>query len=62
MKETHEKTTSEKRQDERSENGRRGFLKKAAYVAPTLISLGTLLRTTDAKADFGPPPSAPANW
>ena len=62
MKETQEKITSEKRQDERSENSRRGFLKKAAYVAPTLISLGTLLRTTDAKADFGPPPSAPANW
>jgi len=62
MKETQEKRTSEKRQDERSENERRSFLKKAAYVAPTLISLGTLLRTTDAKADFGPPPSAPRNW
>ena len=38
---------------------RRSFIKKAAYVAPTLIALGTLTRPSDAKA--GPrPPSGPA--
>ena len=38
---------------------RRGFLKKSAYAAPTLIVLGGLLKPTKAKADFGPPPSDP---
>jgi len=38
---------------------RRSFLKKVAYVAPTLIALGTLTRPTDAKAGFGKPPSGP---
>ena len=42
-------------------NSRRLFIKKAVYVAPTLIALGTLVRPTSAKADFGPPPSAP-DW
>jgi len=40
---------------------RRSFMKKAAYVAPTLVALGTLMRPTDAKAGFGKPPSGP-NW
>ena len=39
---------------------RRTFIKKAAYVAPTLLALGTLTRPTDAKAGFGKPPSGPA--
>ncbi len=38
---------------------RRAFMKKAAYVAPTLIALGALTRPTDAKAGFGKPPSGP---
>lgn len=41
---------------------RRSFIKKAVYVAPTLLALGSLTRATDAKADFGPPPSAPDGW
>lgn len=38
---------------------RRSFLKKTAYAAPTLIVMGGLLRPTQIKAGFGPPPSAP---
>jgi len=38
---------------------RRTFIKKAAYIAPTLIALGSLTRPTDAEAGFGPPPSGP---
>jgi len=39
---------------------RRGFLKKTAYAAPTLIAMGTLMKPKSAKADdFGPPPSDP---
>lgn len=41
------------------QNDRRTFIKKAAYVAPTLIALGVLSRPTDAKAGFGRPPSGP---
>ena len=40
---------------------RRGFLKKAAYVAPTIVALGALMKPTETKADFGPPPSGP-DW
>ena len=61
MKESIRKITETKDIRENVENKRRGFLKKAAYVAPTLISLGTLLRSTDAKAGFGGPPDAPGN-
>jgi len=38
---------------------RRNFIKKAVYVAPTLIALGSLTRPTDAEAGFGRPPSGP---
>lgn len=38
---------------------RRTFIKKATYIAPTLIALGSLTRPTDAKAGFGRPPSGP---
>ena len=38
---------------------RRTFIKKAVYVAPTLVALGSLIRPTDAKAGFGKPPSGP---
>ncbi len=39
---------------------RRGFLKKTAYAAPTIIALGGLLKPRDAKADdFDRPPSDP---
>jgi len=62
MKETQDKIVTDKEENTKPEDERRSFLKKAAYAAPTLISLGTLMRTTDAKAAFGPPPSAPANW
>ena len=41
------------------QNDRRTFIKKAAYVAPTLMALGALSRPTDAKAGFGKPPSGP---
>jgi len=38
---------------------RRNFLKKTAYVAPTLLALGTLTKPTEVKAWFGGPPSDP---
>ena len=41
---------------------RRSFLKKVAYTAPTLLALGSLTRPSDAKAGFGPPPSAPNSF
>jgi len=34
---------------------RRSFIKKVAYVAPTLISLGYLKHPTPTKAEFGLP-------
>ena len=40
-------------------NSRRTFIKKAVYVAPTLIALGALTRPTETKALPGPPPSGP---
>ena len=40
---------------------RRNFLKKTAYAAPSLIVLGQLARPNRAKADLGPPPSAPGD-
>ena len=42
---------------------RRGFLKKAAYAAPTLVIMGQLVNPTGAKAwgeDPDGPPSKPA--
>ena len=44
---------------EEAVEARRTFIKKAAYVAPTLLVLGSLTRPTDAKAGFGKPPSGP---
>ena len=38
---------------------RRSFLKKAAYAAPTIVALGTLLKPTESEAGFGKPPSGP---
>ena len=43
----------------KEQESRRSFMKKAAYVAPTLVALGALTRPTDAKAGFGKPPSGP---
>lgn len=44
--------------EEQKKSARRAFIKKAAYVAPTLIALGTLTKGTDAHS-FETPPSAP---
>jgi len=52
------KREDENRKKERQK--RRGFLKKTAYAAPTLIAMGQLLRPTETEAGFGPPPSQPA--
>jgi hypothetical protein len=43
-------------EQKKREEGRRAFLKKVSYAAPTLVVLGTL---TKARAGFGPPPSDP---
>ena len=54
-------TADTKKQVESDTNSsRRTFIKKAAYIAPSLIILGTLSRPTDANARFGRPPSGPA--
>lgn len=47
---------------EETQKERRDFMKKALYSAPVLIPLGTLLRPTETKAGFGPPPSSPEIW
>jgi len=40
---------------------RRGFLKKAAWAAPTLVVLGELAKPTKVKAGFSGPPSDPGD-
>jgi len=46
----------EERQQKLLEKERRTFLKKAIYVAPTLVVLGHLSHPTSADAEsFGPP-------
>jgi len=49
-----------KKQEQEGLESRRSFIKKAAYAAPTLVALGTLMRPTEAKAGFGKPPSGPS--
>ena len=41
-------------------DARRIFLKKAAYAAPTIVALGALTKPTESEAGHGLPPSAPA--
>lgn len=41
-------------------DARRGFLKRDAYAAPTVVALGALTKPTESEA-FTKPPSAP-NW
>ncbi len=45
--------------EKKVQTDRRSFIKKAVYVAPTLMALGGLLRPTEVKAGFGKPPSGP---
>ena len=58
MKKVDNIDTTDNRQVDRDVS-RRNFIKKAVYVAPTLIALGSLTRPTDVKAGFGKPPSGP---
>ena len=55
----HHKEKKRSSASQKTETDRRSFIKKAAYVAPTLLALGALSRPTDAKAGFGKPPSGP---
>jgi len=43
------------------DSSRRGFLKKAAYAAPTIVALGALTKPTEAEASVAGkrPPSGP---
>ena len=42
------------------DSSRRGFLKKAAYTAPTIVALGALTKPIETKAaGFGKPPTGP---
>lgn len=54
-----EEKKKQKSSDTALNNERRSFLKKAKYVAPTLVALGALTKPTESKAGFGPPPSGP---
>lgn len=38
-------------------SSRRGFIKKAAYVTPSLMTLGALSKSNEAQAQFNLPPS-----
>jgi len=42
-------------------SSRRGFLKKAAYAAPTIVALGALMKPKEAEANLSnpKPPSGP---
>ena len=63
MAEAEKKRRERGRGGEEKEASRRKSLKKAAYVAPTLVVLGQLVRPKKASADdFGPPPSDPDGW
>ena len=42
-------------------DARRGFLKRAAYAAPTVVALGALMKPAESEAGHGLPPSA-SNW
>ena len=53
---------NENRGIESKTNSRRTFIKKALYTAPKVLVLGSLLRPTETKAAFGPPPSAPNDF
>ena len=44
---------------EKIDSKKRDIIKKGLYTAPKLIILGTLVKPTDTKAGFGPPPSDP---
>lgn len=39
---------------------RRRFIKKAVYTAPKVLILGSLMRPTNTKANFGNPPEGPS--
>ena len=55
-----ETTKPTEQSEQNATSSRRSFMKKAVYVAPTLLALGALTRPTDAKAaNFGRPPSGP---
>jgi hypothetical protein len=56
------KHQNKKSEEHKTINSRRTFIKKAAYAAPTLLIMGSLMRPTETKAGFGPPPSSPNNW
>ena len=51
--------STEKKMKEHVQKERRGFLKKAAYAAPTLVVMGQLARPTQSKAWGEVVPSPP---
>jgi len=52
-----------KKEVDKVKNGRRDFLKKAAYTAPKLVALGYLARPEHSRADFsGGPDGPPGGW
>ena len=45
--------------NEQNINERRSFIKKAVYVAPTLVAMGSLMKPKNASAGGDNPPSSP---
>ena len=60
FKRGNEMSLGNKEKKQKVQAERRGFLKKTAYAAPTLLALGALTKPTKVKAGFGGPPSDPA--
>ncbi len=61
MKKNNKINAEPVKESEKSNTGRRTFLKKTVYAAPTLIALGYLFRPKKAHAGHGKPPSGP-DW
>ena len=53
-------STSKPAPEEGVDSGRREFVRKAAYTAPTLVVLGLAAHSDRAHGQFPPPPSAPS--
>ncbi len=60
MKKIDEIETKTNKNVEKKENARRTFLKKAAYTAPIILTLGQLLKPTEVYALSTPPPGPPS--
>jgi hypothetical protein len=61
--------TDQRNRDDRVDEGRRSFIRKAAYTAPALVTLGAAMSSDDASAQCDPfvdpncnPPTGPITF